>query len=410
VDLEQLSRLPLLDLLSAPTLEGIQPLLQRRQVPAGSFVFHEGNEANTLFLLTQGEAEALGQADGQQLVMGRLVAPTFFGGMGAIAREPRSLGIRARTNLSLVVLPAEALTFLEERHADEMSAIFRRLFLVTADRLRRANRAIVDYYRKRMEDQRKEQRDNEFRHLLVHDLRSPLAICESGLRQVLERTDRYGPLTRHQERILKRSRRSALFLRRLIEEVLEVSQAASNLDRLEKTTLRAVLVQAIPQSLGGIRGPEIDDIADPDEFPRMRSQLAKSDIHITIEPPELLDTPFVVDRIRLVQVLMNLVANALKHAPGWLALRISRRDDRLHFVVVDRGAGIPKEFRDDIFKIEVQSRAKHEGVGRGFGMGLAGAARLIESLGGSIRAEDGDDGVGTKMSFAIPWKTQIPNG
>ena len=161
----------------------------------------------------------------------------------------------------------------------------------------------------------------------------------------------------------------------------------------------------LPQSLARVDGPTLDDVDDLTNLDAVRASLARQGLAIEADA-ELLRTPFIVDKMRLVRVLMNLVGNALKYAPGDIAIRIRRERDRLEVAVVDRGAGIPESFRASIFERYRQAGAKAEGVPRGFGLGLAGARQLVEGLGGTIRAEAGEGGIGTKMVFVIPWRTE----
>lgn len=402
MDPEFLSRLPLLDTLSHETLSEIGPLLFQKRVPEGEIIFRQGDLPDNLFILESGVAEAVIAVDGQQVVLAELNAPTFFGGMSALEQVARSSSIRAKTALKLVVVPHRVLRLIDKADPAETSAFYQHCFLVTARRLRASNDEIARYFRTQQEKQKVAQQEREFSQLLVHDLRSPLLICEGGLRQLLDKKARFGKLTPKQEHILERSRRSAIFLGRLINEILEVGRSYFVDARLERTTLREILCMAIPQSLGGIRGPSLDDVTDWDDLEAVLAKLEQEEFFINVDPA-LLDEPFFVDQVRLVQIIMNLIGNALKHAPGWLALRIKCDGTRCHFAVVDRGPGIPEDQQDGIFELYQQAQAKEHGFRRGFGLGLAGASRLVDSLGGSISAHSGDAGVGNKITFVIPW-------
>jgi signal transduction histidine kinase len=309
--------------------------------------------------------------------------------------------VRAETDLQLVGVPHSAIEVLAARDAIGLSELYRRCFAMASDNLRAANSVISAYYKSLLEKQDREKMDTELRQLLVHDLRSPLAICETGIGQLIDQRDKFGALNERQVRILKRSRRSALFLQRLINEVLEVGRVESAKERVQRTTVRALLHEAVLQSLGGLRGPDLDAIDDVSDFNVVRAALADGDFHIQASDSTL-DAVLEVDPIRLLEVLMNLISNAVKHAPGWIALRVTETAERITFAVVDRGPGIPEAYRQSIFELYFQSQAKREGIRRGFGLGLAGAARLVAALGGSIRAEPGDNGVGTRLVFDVP--------
>ena len=60
--------------------------------------------------------------------------------------------------------------------------------------------------------------------LLIHDLKVPLAVVESGVTMLLQRPDKYGPLTRKQEKILNRILRNAKTTQVLVNDALELGK------------------------------------------------------------------------------------------------------------------------------------------------------------------------------------------
>lgn len=395
------SAVPLVAALSEAGRAAVAPLLSTRSVRAGETVFAQGSPAEAMYLLRAGEAEVLKHARGHELVLNRLHPGSLFGVTGVLQERPHSASIRAVTDLDLVAIPAAFVPVARAADPVGLAEVYRLGFAMTADHLHRADVATIGYFADLLEHKRQEALERDLQHLLVHDLRSPLAICEAGIAQVLDLRDRMGPLTPKQERALKRSRRSAAFMRALIDEILEVARTDGGAARVVETTLRDVLSEALPQVLGGLQGPNLDDV-DPADFPGLVRSLAAQDLHVET-PAATLTRPLVTDRFRLVQVVMNLAGNALKHAPGWLAIRAHDRGAHLELAVVDRGPGIPPHLRAAVFERYRQVELKHEGVRRGFGLGLAGAAQLVQALGGTIAAADGDGGIGTAMTVTIPW-------
>lgn len=394
------ARLPLLEVLSAAARAAVAPLLSELRVPAGANVFEQDAPASAMYVLLRGEAEVVKRAHGHEMVLNRLTPVTAFGGMGVLEDRPHSATVRAATPCDVVVVPAEFVAVARNLDPVGLGEIYRRTLSTTADLLRRADEVTVRYFSDLLAKQQQEQLERELSHLLVHDLRSPLAICEAGIAHLLDHRDKNGPLTPKQERALKRSRRSAVFMRGLVDEILEVARTEGGAARVDTITLRDVLFEALTQVLGAVQGPELDDVTD---FESLVATLAKQQVMIEI-PSATASRPLEVDRFRLMQVVMNLVGNAAKHAPGWLAVRV--RDEGQHFTlsVVDRGSGIPVHLREAVFELYRQVDLKNQGVRRGFGLGLAGAARLATALGGSITVADGDGGVGTTMILRVPWK------
>lgn len=393
--------LPLLQVLSAEARAAIAPLLSLRHVRAGEVVFAQDTPALAMYVLMRGEAEVIKHANGHEMVLNRIVAKTPFGGMGLIEERPHSATVRAATDLEVVVVPGAFVAVAKAHDPIGLTEIYRGIFAMTSELLRRADLATIGYFGDLLAQKNQDQMERELRHLLVHDLRSPLAICEAGIAQILDNRDRMGPLTQKQERALKRSRRSAVFMRGLVDEILEVARTEGGSARLVEVTLRDALFDALTQIMGALQGPGLEDV-EAGDFAGLVRTLAGQDVHIQADAA-VLARRFEIDRFRLVQVLMNLIGNAAKHAPGWLAIRVRDVGACFELAVVDRGPGIPVHLREAVFELYRQVDLKNQGVRRGFGLGLAGAARLIAALGGTIRVADGDGDIGTAMIVQIPW-------
>lgn len=402
------SSIPLLKDLAPDVRAAVVSLMSVEHVRAGDNVFEQDEPARALYVLRAGEAEVVKRAHGHEMVINRLRPVTVFGGIGVLRGRPHSATVRACTDLEVVEVPAEFVEIVRERDPAALTEIYRQSFTAAADLLHRADLATVGYFVDLLARREQEQLERELRHLLVHDLRSPLAICEAGITQLLEQRDRMGPLTAKQERALKRSRRSAIFMRGLIDEILEVARTEGGSARLTEVSLRDVLFEALTQAFGGVQGPDLDDV-EVGDFDGLRRRLAAQNVDIVAEAATLSRT-ILIDRFRFVQVLMNLVGNASKHAPGWLGVRLRDLGPRLEIAVVDRGPGIPEHLRAAVFELYRQVDLKNQGVRRGFGLGLAGAARLVAALGGQIRVADGDGGVGTAMIVEVPWAPSTSAG
>ena len=101
------------------------------------------------------------------------------------------------------------------------------------------------------------------------------------------------------------------------------------------------------------------------------------------------------DAGRIMQVLANLMSNAAKFSPAGseVALRArTRKDGKVRVEIEDHGAGIPGEFRDQVFKRFAQ--AGDLGSSTGTGLGLSIARALVEAMGGQI-GFDSEPGRGT---------------
>lgn len=104
------------------------------------------------------------------------------------------------------------------------------------------------------------------------------------------------------------------------------------------------------------------------------------------------------DANRLLQVLSNLVGNAMKFTErGSIRFGYNDQGDMLRFFVTDTGAGIPKEKLDEVFRRFV----KLNGFAKGTGLGLAISRNIIHELGGEIGVES-EEGKGSTFWFTLP--------
>ena len=108
------------------------------------------------------------------------------------------------------------------------------------------------------------------------------------------------------------------------------------------------------------------------------------------------------DKLRLRQVLLNLLGNAVKFTEqGFVRLEISRSGDRMRLAVVDSGPGIPANRLADIFQSFVQLAPVTRPAGPGSGLGLAISASLVRLMGGELKVNS-RVGEGSSFHFSLP--------
>ena len=111
------------------------------------------------------------------------------------------------------------------------------------------------------------------------------------------------------------------------------------------------------------------------------------------------------DEVRMRQVLLNLLSNALKFTPkGRVTLRadLASHPGFLRLEVEDTGIGIPEDKREAVFLKFVQVDAAQSRRHGGSGLGLPIARKLVELMGGAIGIESGAGGRGTRIWFTLP--------
>ena len=108
------------------------------------------------------------------------------------------------------------------------------------------------------------------------------------------------------------------------------------------------------------------------------------------------------DRLRMVQVLGNLLTNAARHSPEGSTVLVSAVREGVHVAVSvsDRGRGIPAESLQHLFR--KFSRLESEEQGGDTGLGLAICKGIVEAHGGRIWAESDGPGLGARFTFTLP--------
>ncbi len=211
-----------------------------------------------------------------------------------------------------------------------------------------------------------------------HELRTPLASLKA-----LTETLRDGALEdpKTARRFLDRIETEVDALTQMTQELLELTRIESGQVPLE---LKAVA----PSKL-------LESAAD-----RMRAQAERAGVSLRVEI--LVGTPEVrADPVRLEQVLVNLIHNAVKFTRpgGEVVLSAQVEGDFVRFAVRDTGVGIPEDDLERIF--ERFYKADRARSGGGTGLGLSIARHIVEAHGGKIWAES-REGRGSTFFFIVP--------
>jgi signal transduction histidine kinase len=212
--------------------------------------------------------------------------------------------------------------------------------------------------------------------IVAHDLRNPLNVISMSAELLLDPSFSETQRADQVQMIL----RSAKRMDRLIQDLLDVARIEADRLFLQRTSLDAGRVGR--------------------EAVELNSSLAavkSHELRLDVEP----GVPLISgDRDRLLQVLSNLIGNAIKFTPagGAIQIRVEQAPEGVRFGVADTGPGIPA---DDLGRLFQPFWQAQRGSLDGAGLGLMIARGIVEAHGGTIWAES-EEGKGSQFYFTIP--------
>ena len=176
------------------------------------------------------------------------------------------------------------------------------------------------------------------------------------------------------------------------QQTLHLNHLISDLRLLAQTEARELPLSLEPTSIAEI-------VNEVSESFRPRAETAS--IRLSAEIDDGLPT-LMLDRLRIRQVLGNLVDNALRHTPpdGTVTLSAQPRGDRVRIAVSDTGPGIPPDSLPHVFDRLYRVDSSRDRTSGGSGLGLTIARQLVEAHGGAIWAES-NPGQGSRFGFDL---------
>jgi sensor domain CHASE-containing protein/nitrogen-specific signal transduction histidine kinase len=218
---------------------------------------------------------------------------------------------------------------------------------------------------------------DKFTYTVSHDLRSPLFTIQGFaelLLNDLEANSREKARTDLAHIISATDK-----MDKLLTDTLELSRVGRVVNPLEDVPFGAIVQEALEQTAGALRTHQIE-VSVAEDFPTVH-----------------------VDRLRIGELLMNLISNSIKyrgdnpHPRIEIGYRHEREGEETVFFVRDNGVGIDKSEQEKVFDLFYQVDKKSGGTGAG----LAIAKRIIEVHGGRIWIES-EKGEGTTVCFSLP--------
>ena len=254
------------------------------------------------------------------------------------------------------------------------------------------------------EQETTERPDQFFREIeiqfLIHELKDPIAIVETGLRTLLEKKEKFGPLLPKQENTLKRTLRNTKKAREMLNNLLEIGRSESGCFICSHFQPAKSVYQAMKDSLEIMTGPLSEEIGKYQAEKDALELLSRNGIHLDISP-RISDAEIFQDEVKFRQIVGNLLKNALHHRREHLEIKMDIEDDVVSLTVSDDGPGVEPDHHEMIFKRYAQVKECAIVTRKGHGLGLAGALILARCLGGDIKIVS-EKGQGAAFCLTLP--------
>jgi signal transduction histidine kinase len=229
-----------------------------------------------------------------------------------------------------------------------------------------------------------ERRKDEFLAMLGHELRNPLAaITNAG-----ELTKLLDPNDPSYEESLEIIRQQASLMKRLVDDLLDVSRITSGRVQLQKSIVNAGEIVA--------RVADANNLLFSSRGHNLKLGIPREKIFLEADP------------YRLEQILSNLLVNAAKYTDpgGKISFSVAREGPDVVFRVKDNGIGIGPDLLPNVFDLFSQAnRSLHRAEG-GLGIGLTIVRGLTELHGGRVRAMSEGFGRGAEFIVTLPAASQ----
>jgi PAS domain S-box-containing protein len=233
-----------------------------------------------------------------------------------------------------------------------------------------------------------ERMKSNFLSVVSHELRTPLHSIKGFVEIIL--MGKTGPVTELQEDFLRTVRSQTTALQRMIDDLLEFSRMEAGRIKLH---LSEVSLAALARSVAAKLSPLAEEAA----------------LRLVVDFPAHLPQ-IDGDRVRLEQVLTNLVENAIKFTPagGEVRMAAARLSDRVRLTVADTGIGVPLDEQDKVFNRFYQVDGSERRAYRGAGLGLSISKHIVERHLGRIWVEsDGVAGHGSRFHVDLPIELRL---
>ncbi len=256
-------------------------------------------------------------------------------------------------------------------------------------------------------DKKKTDSQNFFREVqiefLIHELKDPLSIIETGTRMLLEKKEKYGELSERQEKTLRRTLRGTRKVRQMLYDLLEIGRSEAGCFQCAYFQPVKTVYEVLLDALETVSESAFEEYGNCEDKNEAVGFLSGYGIVWDIAP-QLMDTMMLQDEIKFRQIVGNLIKNALYYRKERLEIRMKQENKSLFVEVGDDGPGIAAEHHEIIFKRYAQVKEANADSAlqrKGHGLGLAGALIVARYMGGDIQVKS-QKGKGAIFQLILP--------
>lgn len=372
------------DELSDDEIRELVALCNDERYESGDVIFTEASTADKFYIVLEGSVEVWkNYRDLDRECLAVRGAGHLFGEMALVDDLPRSATVVARDASLLLSINREDF----HRIITENSAMALSIMRSISSMVRKTNETFVDVLRKRNTELEKAYKDlqeaqeeliraerlstlGKFSSLILHDIKNPLSILRGYAEMMLFRPTDADRIKKNAQRIMNEADR----LNRLANELLDYSRGEIRL------SVSIVNVKELVSSF-------VESISD-----RFQSRGIAITFRCTF------DGHILLDRDRMLRVLLNLSDNARKALPrgGELTIDVSSEEGGLKIVVSDNGVGMTEDVKERIFEPFYSYSA-----GGGSGLGMSIVKSIIEAHDGTV-AVTSERNTGTTFTILLP--------
>jgi signal transduction histidine kinase len=364
-----------------------------RDYDAGQVICKEGEAGDDFYIIESGQVVISKESeDGELVVLGYRKSGEMFGEIALITASPRSATVTAAEPTTVRAMAHDDFWHLMKTDETLQQLVMQTVIerLLAADE----SRVLAEVWERRVHERFTNLTDENERmaeimqlrqetiHFIVHDLRDPIGLARSAL-GMIEMAPGYDA-----ESDIGRF----------------VMMAAGGLQRMLNLVDSLLDVEQLTEGESALELEQVDMVALQESVIEKQQPIATSlqvELVSQVSPTTSL-SHIRADRERVERVIANLIDNALKFTPpaGQVTVSLEQVGNVMEVAINDTGPGIPEDRRERVFerfvKDEEGSKAK------GFGLGLSFCRSAVEAHGGTIHAEEGEGGIGTKFVFTLP--------